>query len=43
MTTRETDAMGDPGLRLHWPSLAKEIGLPNREADLMKSAFRVWK
>ena len=24
-----------------WPRLAKEIGLPNRETDLMKSAFRV--
>lgn len=24
-----------------WPRFAKEIGLPNRETDLMKSAFRV--
>jgi len=24
-----------------WPRLAKQIGLPNRETDLMKSAFRV--
>jgi serine/threonine-protein kinase HipA len=24
-----------------WPRVAKEIGIPNRETDLMKSAFRV--
>ena len=24
-----------------WPRLAKQIGLPNRETDLMKSAFRL--